>query len=287
MRSSVLVWALAALALPRAGHAQYPNPTEQRPGWVGDFTVLSANVLVSAVSAGTVQKARGGSFRDGFARGAAGGVGVYAGKRIVAERWAGAGLLGRQVASVGSSVVWNAGRGRASLDEVALPFGPVRVYVRPRGGGPRVRARLDAVAAGAMLYGAARPELKLDAARSLSSGTAVFSAERHYFRNQGSTGSTGIAYHGTVYLSEIPDISPEDVRATFAHERIHVLQGDALFLSLGLPAQEWLAARIPGGRWVSRWLDVDVAAPLTTALGLTIPYDERPWEMEASYMEER
>jgi hypothetical protein len=92
---AALACVLATFALPPLCRAQEP----QRPGWVADFTVLSGNVLVSAVSAGAVQKARGGSFRDGFARGAAGGAGVFAGKRIAAARWAGAGLVGRQVAS--------------------------------------------------------------------------------------------------------------------------------------------------------------------------------------------
>lgn len=280
---AALACVLATLALPPLCRAQEP----QRPGWVADFTVLSGNVLVGAVSAGAVQKARGGSFRDGFARGAAGGAGVYAGKRIAAARWAGAGLVGRQVASAGSSVVWNAGHGRRSFDQVALPLGPVRFYVRPLGGGPRVQARLDAIAAGAAVYGALRPELKLDAPRSLSSGTLVFTAPRHYFRHGDSSGSVGIAYHGTVYLSDLREISPEGRRTTFSHERVHVLQGDALFMALGLPAQEWLAPRIPGGRRAARWIDLDLASPLVTIAGTAMRYDERPWELEASYLSER
>ncbi|HEY0038425.1 MAG TPA: hypothetical protein VGB66_17125, partial [Longimicrobium sp.] len=159
---------LLAVCVPTRADAQPGHGPGEYPGWVGDFGVLSANVLFGGLSAGLVQTARGGSFRDGFTRGAAGGVGVYAGKRIAVAPWSGAGFVGRQVASVGSSVVWNAGAGRPSFEEVALPVGPVRLYLRTSGQGPRVHARVDAVAVMATAYAASRPELEWDPGRSLS-----------------------------------------------------------------------------------------------------------------------
>ncbi|HEY0155354.1 MAG TPA: hypothetical protein VGB92_25290 [Longimicrobium sp.] len=275
---AALACVLATLALPRLCPAQEP----QRPGWVEDFTVLSANVLVGAVSAGAVQKARGGSFRDGFARGAAGGAGVYAGKRIAAERWAGAGLVGRQVASVGSSVVWNAGHGRRSFDEVALPLGPVRFYVRPLGGGPRVRARVDALALASTVYAVSRPELEWNPGRSLSAGSMVFDAPSHeMFVDGGPVG--GLAYPGTIFLGVTGFADPGETVATFAHERVHNLQADQLYFAAGRPLQEWVAEHLPLVRILSRWFDVDLSVFGIAALATVIDqHDRRPWEMEAS-----
>jgi hypothetical protein len=51
---AALACVLATFALPPLCRAQEP-----RPGWVEDFTVLSANVLVSAVSAGAAQHVPG------------------------------------------------------------------------------------------------------------------------------------------------------------------------------------------------------------------------------------
>lgn len=274
---AVLACVLATLALPTPCRAQEP----QRPGWVGDFTVLSANVLVGAVSAGAVQKARGGSFRDGFARGAAGGAGVFAGKRIAAARWAGAGLVGRQVASVGSSVVWNAGQGRPSLEQVALPLGPVRFYVRPLGGGPRVRARVDALSLASNVYAALRPELAWNPGRSLSAGVMVFDAPAHWLR-VGGHGASGVAAPGTVLLAGTRYVPPAEQSNSFAHERVHVLQADQIFFAVGRPVQEWGAARSPLVRRLSRWVDVDLSVFAIAGLTTVIEeHHDRPWEMEA------
>ena len=273
----MLACVLATFALPWHCPAQEPR----HPGWVADFTLLSANVLVSAVSAGAVQKARGGSFRDGFARGAAGGAGVYAGKRIAAARWGGAGLVGRQVGSVGSSVVWNAGRGRRSFDEVALPLGPVRLYVRAAGGGPRVRARVDALSLASNVYAALRPELEWNPGRSLSAGVMVFDAPTHLLRVAGH-GAGAVAAPGTVILGATRYVSAEYQDESFAHERVHVLQADQLYFSLGWPLQEWGAERIPLVRRLSRWVDVDLSVFAIAGLSAIIEeHGDRPWEMEA------
>ena len=274
--SSPLVWSLAALTLAAPAAAQEPSP---RPGWAADFTVLSANVLFGGLSAGMVQRARGGSFRDGFARGAAGGLGVYAGKRIAVGRWAGAGLLGREVASVGSSVVWNAGQGRPSFEEVALPVGPVRLYVRPAE--RRVRARVDAVSLAATAYAVARPELEWDAGRSLSAGAAVFNAPNHSMYVLDNP-VRGLAYPGNVYLDGTPNQDPGLFAESFAHERVHNVQADQIFLALGRPLQEALLLRLPGGRSLSRWVDLDLSIFAIAGLALAIDeHDDRPWEMEA------
>jgi len=273
-RILAIVALVAALATPCAAQPR-ADPT-----WVGDFTVLSANVLLGAVSAGTAQKARGGSFRDGFTRGAAGGAGVYAGKRIATRHFAGAGFLGREVASVGASVIWNAGEGRPSFDRVALPLGPVRFYVTPRGHGPRVRARVDVAGAAMTGWAATRRELRWDVGRTLSAGAPVFRAPGRELVVGGES-AYGLGAFGTVILGA-PLLAPAPSERGFAHERVHVIQSDQSFLSLGRPAQEWLAGRVPGGHAVSRWIDVDLSVVAVLGLATIIDaHDERPWEMEA------
>lgn len=84
--------------------------------------------MLGGLTAGIVQRLRGGSFSDGFARGAVGGAVAYAGRRIAAERFDGAGLLGRQVGAVGASVVRNASERRPSLERLFFPAGPLHVY---------------------------------------------------------------------------------------------------------------------------------------------------------------
>ena len=92
-------------------HAQAPRSDDwSAPQWVGDVTFLGLNALTSGLSAGLLQVVRGESFTDGFARGALGGSVHYAGMRISAQRFDGAGLLGRQVSAAGISMVRNASR---------------------------------------------------------------------------------------------------------------------------------------------------------------------------------
>lgn len=280
-----LRWVLPALAFPVLAGAQPGRMPGEYPRWTGDFAVFSANVLFGGVSAGLVQSARGGSFRDGFTRGALGGAGVYAGKRIAVARWNGAGFVARQVGSVASSVVWNAGAGRPSFETVALPVGPVRFYLRTSGEGPRVQARVDAVAVASTVYAATRPELDWDPASSLSSGVAVFRVPHHSLRVGGSDVG-GVTYPGVVVLETAGEADAEWFPAIFGHERVHVLQIDQAFLALGRPAQDAVASRVPALRQLGRWLDIDVSAAAVAGAGklLGAPWLSHPWEIEALYL---
>ena len=279
LRSVLPVLLVPALAGAQPGwHSDYPR-------WTGDFAVLSANALFGGVSAGLVQTARGGSFRDGFTRGAAGGVGVYAGKRIAAAQWSGAGFVGRQVASVGSSVGWNAGAGRPAFEQVALPLGLVRFYLRTSGEGPRLQARVDALAVAATAYAATRPELEWDAGRSLSAGVMVFRAPEHRLRVAGHDVG-GVTYPGTVVLDTSDELDTSRSRGTVTHERVHVAQIDQVFLSVGRPVQEAVSSRVPALRRLSRWVDVDFGTVgfAGTAAMLGTPVLTQPWELEARYL---
>lgn len=261
------------------------------PSWVGQFTLLAGNAALGALSAGILQELRGGSFKDGFTRGAAGGAVVYAGKRLAVQEFGGAGLLGREVAAVGSSMVRNAAEARPVLARLWLPVGPVQLtWDRQATRGSGVQARVDVMAAAALGWAVAVPELELDWKRTLSAGAPVFGVDEKLMRRPGDDfETTGIEVAGTILLSDIELFGDEYRRRVFAHERVHVLQTDFFARAWSAPLVEWALGEVPGGRRVGRWLELDLADVMITALEIAAfkSYEGRPWELEAEWLARR
>jgi hypothetical protein len=76
-RAVFALWLAATWLRPLPLAAQERPPESDNPRWTGHFTTASANVLLSALTAGITQHIKGHSFRDGFARGALGGFVIY------------------------------------------------------------------------------------------------------------------------------------------------------------------------------------------------------------------
>lgn len=285
--SLALGWTLLA---PTPMHAQstalQPDGTWQTRAWIGDVVFLSATTLLGALTAGVVRKLGHGSFQDGFARGALGGVVAYGGRRLAAADFWGAGLLGREVSATGASMVRNAGEGRPMLSRLTLPLGPVGVQLR-QGADAGVQLKLDANTTVWFLSSLADHRLKLDAGASLSAGTPVFRAPGRRPVSEDSVAS-GVALGGVIVLAGDADRYPgSDV---FAHERVHVLQHDFGQEIWGDPLETWLGRRLPGGRTVVRWVRPAVLYPALQASFqkvLHLSWEERPWEMEAEYLANR
>jgi hypothetical protein len=249
--------------------------------WVVQFTIASANVLISGVTAGVTQELKGGSFRDGFTRGALGGLAIYAGKRIAVERFYGAGLVGREVASVGASMVRNASDGIGTFDRVVLPVGLVRVYWHKN---QPVVAKVDAIALGWTISGMIEPELKLDASQSLSFGVPTFRT-RGKIIDLGDSHVGGVVKTGIIFLSDVPAWGQNFLQRTWAHERVHTLQMDQIFLTLNEPHDDRLLRVLPGGSALNRWVDLNLSSELLQILSRTTSrHGDRPWEMEAIYL---
>jgi hypothetical protein len=268
---------------PLAGVAACPGAEPyDSPRWSNHLTAFGANVLLGGLTAGFAQELRGGSFRDGFIRGALGGTTVYAGKRIAGQRFDGAGLLGRQVAAVGTSVVRNASAGRGSFSRLMLPFGPVRLYVEPGAARP-LQPKLDLSGLAFLAYGVFNDDLYFDTRRSFSAGIPVFRTEDAPidWLTDGSE-LEGLATAGVVYLADY--WSREERDHTFAHERIHVLQTDFVLGAWTDPVEDWALSHHPVGRSIARWVDINLATNLLSLLGGPFDHDERPWEAEADYM---
>ncbi|HEX9106794.1 MAG TPA: hypothetical protein VF832_06195 [Longimicrobiales bacterium] len=259
------------------------------PHWAGEFAILSGNAVLSGVTAGVVRKLHHGSFREGFLRGLAGGGVVYVGKRVVAEHFSGSGLLGREVAAVGTSMVANAGDGVGALDRLILPAGIARFYIdrRPPPGAPHLRFRLDAVATGWTIYGLRQKELTFDAGKSLSAGTPVFRTHNKVM-NQGDVRAGGYSQAGVVLLSDVPAWGPVYAQRQLHHELEHMVQEDQIEATWLRPLQRALLTRLPAGRLVDDWVDLNASTQVLDLLSNVVTqHDVRPWEIEADYLAKR
>ena len=207
------------------------------PAGLGDVTFLGANTLLGGLTAGILQAVRGGSFSDGFTRGALGGAIVYGGKRLGAARFDGAGLIGRQIGSLGTSMVRNASEGEPFLSSVALPVGPVWLYT---GTQTRLHIKPDVRQLIWLGYGLSESALSFDLSRTLSAGAPVFVAHNRRIVSDGDE-AYGITGGSTVMLA---GRGSPDIEGTFAHERVHVLQGDFYAQAWAAPAETWLLESI-------------------------------------------
>lgn len=228
-----------------------------------------ANAALGGLTAAIGEHRRGGSFWRGFLHGAAGGGFVFAGKRISAARFSGAGLLGRQVAAVGGSVINNAAAGRPPFARFVVPLGPVRVYMEPQRSRP-IRVKIDAAHVIAVGYATTRPGAQLDIGSSLSAGTTVFRVGEEWGYRAGHAA-------GVVMVEKVPG----DDRSAVAHERVHVAQYDFAFLAWSEPAERWVANRSSLLKLLYRYVDFSANAALFGALTFVIPSRLSPSEREA------
>ena len=262
-----------------------PNRRVEPAPLGSDLVFLGGNAVLGGFAAGLTRSLRGGSFWDAFRDGALGGAVSYAGRRVAVEGFGGAGLVGREVAAMGSSFVHNASEGNSLLDEVVLPLGIARLYVRndtTPGRSFRVRLKLDVPTALATVYFGVRRDADFDLAASLSAGTPVF-----YTRDPSADeGWFGAQTAGTIWLEGNPsDPSPETHEAeVFRHERVHVVQYDFTALGWGHSFDRFLTNRIPGGSWVEGHFDLGAHVAAWGLANLLIPYGQRPWEHEAHFL---
>lgn len=286
--TSVIAGTAAAAIAAAPLHAQSVDPREDTwsaPGWMGDVAFLGLNALASGLSAGVFQLVRGESFADAFARGALGGSTHYAGMRISAQRFDGAGLLGRQVSAAGVSMVRNAADGRPALERMYVPLGPLNLYVDLRDG-IAVQPKVNVSAVVVLLSAAAEPQLEWDAAATLSSGAPVFRAREGKPLHDGEVVG-GFVSHGSIFLG---NIHQQALPRLEAHERVHVLQEDWLFLTWSEPAEAWVMQRIPFARSAYRFFDIGVAGSLAGSALLSVfdvDYGDRLYEIEASFLSDR
>ena len=281
---ALCIWLLMSPAAVPAGAQEIPEADGWASDAVGEAAFLSVNAVVGGLTAGLWQELTGGSFADGLAGGVLGGSVVYAGKRVAASSFPGAGFLGRDLAATGSSLVRNAAEARPLLDSLSLPAGPFRLYVSPRElTAPRVELELSDLYWTA--YGLAESRLELDLSESLSSGAPVFRSDRSLLSGSGESIHGGAA-GGVIFLSPMGEGQRQE---TLAHERVHVLQLDFVHQAWLRPLEAHLARRLPHEGWRRR-LDYDVLFPaLRWTAGLLGPDAgvDGPIEAEAEFLGQR
>lgn len=235
-----------------------------------EVAVWGANAALGGLSAAIAAVIRRDPLGPAVLRGASGGTLVYAGKRIAVQEIFGMGLLGRQVSSVGGSIVGNAVAGRSSFDEIALAIGPVRFYSGREVQGTDWAVDVPAVAftiLGMSLGG------KMDVPQSLSSGAVVL---KDYGDN---------SLPGNIWYS--PGRDPDRNAYVLAHEQVHILQYDQSFLSWGAPIEDWTATRFPRLEGPLKYMEFNIPVLVTAALlGFFVwtEHDQQLWEPEAMYL---
>lgn len=248
-------------------------------GQASEAAYLAGNALIGGFTAALFQSSRGGAFWPAFRVGALGGSIAYAGRKVTAEEFSGAGLLGRELGAVGASLVSNAAHGRPPLERFVLPFGPTRVYITTKP--VDVTFKLDLPTATATMY-YALSGARFDAAASLSAGAPVF--EQHVTFADGHWRGDQIA--GVIKATGNPsDPNPDAPKSlVLAHERVHTLQYDFALVAWSEPAEAWLARHLPGGSWLQRHIDFGLHLLPWQLLNTVVPYRARPWEAEARFL---
>lgn len=243
---------------------------------------LAINGALGSFSAAMVALARGKDPWRAALQGFGGGIALGAGKQIAGNRFDGAGLVGRQVAAFGTSLVRS-----ASEDTLVLlvPVGPMTLEVRPSAV-DRVRPRVNVVSAGTMLYYIIRDDTHIDWSATFSSGAPVFR-----FPTETVSTRDGIIFgrmdFGTIVLGARPPIMDLQRHLTLPHESIHVAQYDFLDHALALPPERAILRKLGVGEGFLRHVDLGVVSVLLAGvLQMHMDYDDRPWEREAVILTE-
>jgi len=276
------------------------EPAAPAPRWRTQAGYAAANVALGGVTAAVARGVGARSWRaaaGAFVAGAAGGAGIYLGKRTAAQRFDGAGLAGRQLAAVSASVVRDAGAGRPPFSRLVLPVGPVRVYVGDDARRGTVRVRVDATTIVGAVDAALQPGARFDLRGSLSAGALAFITRPPAptvcgltcpsVGNADATGGIklGYALGGTLWVLDRPEAlgaPPGATARTRAHEQVHVVQYDAGYTLWTLDGERRLFAALGRpGRRLGRWLDLGLHAGAIGVANQAIPYARRPWEREA------
>lgn len=266
------VGARSAAAILIVGLAAVPSaPVAAQDSDRGDRVAMVAlNALTGGLTSAVSALLGGRDPLRAAVGGGLGGVGVYAGKQVAAQRFDGAGLMGRELAAVGTSVVINAGEGRGWFGTLWLPAGPVWV----RTGSAPLSVRVSAVDVAMTVWAAATPELGFDAGRSLSTGAMVFTSPDHAIRSSDEY-LKGFAAGGVMVLGA----SVEGFDGTRSHEMIHVIQQDFMLRAWSRPLEAWAWTAVAGR-------DVPVDLGLVPQL-LTPGFYDRFRERESSILDVR
>ena len=213
-----------AQTLAQGQPVQEPSPEQVITSLSGRDRVahLAVNGALGGFSAAMFALARGKNPWRAALVGFGGGVAMGAGKQVAGKRFHGAGLIGRQIAALGTSFVRSASE---DTMVVILPVGPMTFRFCPRG--VLGAAASEFVATTALLYYVLRADTRIDLSATASAGAPVFR-----FPTETVSTRDGIIFgrmdFGTIVLGAQPSFLDAQRRMTLPHESIHVVQYDFL-----------------------------------------------------------
>jgi hypothetical protein len=185
-------------------------------------------------------------------------------------------------------MVRNGVEGRGVVDRLIVPVGPFTLHWTTRGDSARLEPRIDVGRAIFLTWLIVDPKVRIDWGATLSAGTPVFAAPGRVLRGEGGSVLGGEEMWGTITVSDVGLLPDADRARLLAHERVHVVQDDFLNYSWAGPIESWVFGQISGGDAVHRYVDVGFAyVGIAGVLLFVVPYQSRPWESEAYYMERR
>ena len=243
---------------------------------------LAVNGALGGFSAAMFALARGKNPWRAALVGFGGGVAMGAGKQVAGQRFDGAGLMGRQLAAFGTSMVRSASE---DTMVVIVPVGPMTFEVRPSAV-DRVRPRVNVVSTATLLYYVVRADTRLDMGATLSAGAPVFR-----FPTETVSTRDGIIFgrmdFGTIILGRTPLVQDRQRRMTLPHEAIHVVQYDFLEQALSLPLERAILRKLGASEGFLRHVDLGaISVMLAGVLQMHMDYDDRPWERESVLLTE-
>ena len=249
------------------------------------WLLAAGNIGIGALTSGLSRLLVGKPPTRAAAYGAVGGALSYGGKAVVARNSGIANLLGRQLSAVGSSLVANASAARSPASHIALPWGPFRLHVEDlhiR----KSRIKLDLASTVALIDAIGDRDLDFRAGMSLSHGVPIFKVD--WAKNSGRLGGSHLA--GVVRYrpkTRFLEMEAGKVRSVIGHELVHALQRDFAFNVWAAPLEDYVFARMPGGKVIGRYVDIGLDVPMWSVLNVVTSYDARPWEREAVTLEKR
>ncbi len=205
-----------------------------------------------------------------LAGGVAGGSLIYAGQRLVGTGKPGLRFVGLQTVAVGASVARNLGTGRGPLEQLTFPVFPLYVQ-RDATAQPEWSARLSVVALAGLIRTAHEFRVWPDWRESLLAGVPVFAVPAaqldecpgHARLGDCASGTLGHHVLGAIaYASRPQQTTARDI---LAHELGHVAQDMRDVVLHAVPASDAALRTEPAGRWLSRFLVLDVVLPLNLA----------------------
>ena len=221
------------------------------------MAVFGTNVLLGGVTAATRALIGRRDPARAFALGALGGAVHFSGKLVGPLSGFPGGIPAVVLGSTGTAIVSNAAHGLGIFDELLVPVGPLRVrYARsePR----KIRLAVNAYDAVDLARNLARAGMTLDWDESAASGTFAFVTRGTLIKLSNGDLAGGLQTGSSFIISSLST----DRRRTARHELVHVQQYWFLQEAIGRPVEAYLRARVPGGQYVPRWLELGIVPPV-------------------------